>query len=246
MKAIFIALVLPLFAAAGPIQTTEPTNLPLFYKFQVRQQVWAVQADVRQGGFMALASHTDTALDRVVRLALSNAAASGDALWAAQRLAEWELRYQGWITRRLFTDDIGDHNPLSLWLANLYDHVEALLGVDLCRILHLSDIKTFNFCIPVVFRPCTFPMDAVTGSRELEWIRHFDEGAIYYGLFPVVLYWIADIACSVGTYGGGAMWLCGPIAGFAEWLTGTFSGGFGAFIFEQACPSVTSGLDHKP
>ena len=93
------------------------------------------------------------------------------------------------------------------------------LGVEVCKALHLSDIKTFNFTLPIVFRPCSFPMDAVTITRKAEYRNHFAQGKVYYGLVPVITYWAINAPCMIGTAGLATM-LCGPAASIAEWFMG--------------------------
>jgi hypothetical protein len=165
-----------------------------------------------------LAARSDQALDRIIAISLRELRKRGDEAWADQREEEWNSKYSGFLTQMTSSYyDIGDHKPLVDWLASFYDHLESVLGVTVCKSLHLSDIKTFNFCIPVVFHPCTFSMDQVPGDRIDEYRNHFAEGAVYYGLVPVVTYWVIDIACMAATSGIG---LCGLAADAGEFVMG--------------------------
>jgi len=245
MKAI-LAVVLclsSLLAVAGDYSDGEESynSLPQEHQDHVRGTARAIRQEIEDGGMPRLALRTDQALDQLVARGVSELRDKGDDIYATRTEWDWKQNYQGYLTRGLMLRggrDIGDHAPLIKWLASFYDHLESVLGVDACRALHLSDIKTFNFCIPVVFHPCTFPMDSVQGAREDEYRRHFAKGAVYYGLMPVILYWTADIACLAGTYGTGIGWLCGPISSAAEFITGKWiAPKVSDFVFERAdCP----------
>jgi hypothetical protein len=104
--------------------------------------------------------------------------------------------------------NIGDFKPLSQWLAGVYDKIEAALGHEICYALRLSDIKTINYAIPVVFSPCD--------EGEIEFELHFIHDPNYRGLAPVVTYWVTVITCDVATYGAGTFFICSPIGMVTE------------------------------
>src|SRR4051812_32358064 len=217
MKAILMMVLClaSVLAIAGDYGEENWNSLSKEHQNHVRGTARAFRKEIESGNITTLALRTDQALNQLVARGLSELRTKGDEAYATRTEWDWGQNYQGYLTRALMRRggrDIGDHAPLIQWLASFYDHLELVLGVDACRSLHLSDIKTFNFCIPVVFHPCTFPMDNVQGEREDEYRRHFAQGTVYYGLCSVVVYWIADIACMAGTYGTGIGWLCGPIS----------------------------------
>lgn len=184
----------------------------------------------------SLAEKSDTALDSMIRVAVVNLRATNEfAMADADQLEyEWNTTYKGYLSRHY--RDIGDHSPLLSWLAKWYDIIEASLGVQTCKALHLSDIKTLNFAIPVVFKPCTFPMDAITIPREDEYRKHFAMGDVYYGLTPVIGYWAITIACWGGTSGAGSF-LCTIAATGAEYALGHWiAPHLSDFIYERVCP----------
>lgn len=201
-----------------------------------RQQTEILRKEVERDGLPALARRSDQALDNLVRRGVSELHKRGWHGLANQKQSEWERNYRGYLSMRVTGyGDIGDHKPLSQWLADFYDAIEEKLGVTICKALHLSDIKTFNYAIPVVFNPCTFDMGSVSISRKDEYRNHFAEGAVYYGLMPVVTYWVVDIACLFGTSGIG-VFFCGPIANFAEmacaeWIAPKLSDR----VYDRAC-----------
>lgn len=197
-------------ASQHPTENQYAQNQSQLFKSRVKAQ-----------GLLAVATSSDAALDAIVGLSMQKLKEANDTDFASVMEIEWAEKYHGFIANAMLNrHDIGDHAPLILWLATLYDHLEAVLGVDVCKSLHLSDIKTFNYAIPVVFHPCTFPMDAVTGTRIAEYERHFDEGAVYYGLAPVVVYWLVNIGCNIISGGGGSLTMvCGLASDLAEKFT---------------------------
>jgi hypothetical protein len=190
------------------------------------EQAGNLRDELMQGDMVTLADKSDQALDAVVARAMVHLRKKGDYHFADQMESEWAEKYHGFLTRMVIaeeaTHDIGDHAPLLQWLATLYDEVEGKLGVEICKLTHLSDIKTFNYTIPIVFHPATFPMDQVTGPRAYEYLRHCNQGSVYYGLLPVLTYWVADVGCMVGTYGTGAIMLCGLIGDASEVVMSKF------------------------
>lgn len=144
---------------------------------------------------------------------------------ADQMMSEWRTKHKR--TFLLYATaslrDIGDHAALNQFLGDKLKMLELILGTATMKATHLSDLYTFIFTPPIVFRPASFPMDGVSGERIDEYRRHFNEGGAYYGLVPVSLYWIATGACLVGTSGIGSI-LCGAAATVGEKLFATFIG----------------------
>ncbi len=190
-----------------------------------------VRDDVDRNGLKAIATYSDRALDALVNRACDELEKAGDTDYANYHRSDWKLNFSG-LWHLDDSHDIGDHpeEALSSWLDSFYAHVEFVLGVDLCRSLHISDIKSINDTVKIVFHACTFPMDAVLGSREDEYRNHFNEGQVYYGLTPVVVYW----ACEIGMMAAGAPvpFVCSA----AEFAYAKFLGGrLSDMIFSRAC-----------
>lgn len=195
--------------------------------------------DLSQGRLTHLAKLTDSALEAVVGRAIAELRRQGVWEYADVKETEWRGQYRGFLVAHTMMHpsqrDIGDHAPLVKWLADFYNSVEAMIGVDACKALHLSDIKTFNFCIPVVFRPCSFPMDGVLIPRKDEYQNHFAEGDVYYGLVPVVTWWAIEIGCMAGT-SGIAAFLCGPAAMAGEYAMGKWlAPKLSDLVFSRSC-----------
>ncbi len=175
------------------------------------------------------------ALDSLLRTAARVLREHGHDSEAAQIESDWQgLRP---CAMGIALCDLGDHDPLSTWLALVYDVLEEKLGVTLCEFFHFSDIKVINFGVPVVFHPSADEKWCVetlaqnpTDSCEAEYGRHFagtrwqkvvDPGAKYMheGLIPVIAYWISWGACEAATWGTGWFLVCTPIGDGVEFVT---------------------------
>lgn len=229
MRMALIGLVLLFASMAHPATLAE--------KRHGRHQARLFRNELRHGNKLTLATRTDQALDALVTRAIGQLNDAHEFAAASQYQTEWALKFRGFIVRSMQTRDIGDHAPLIQWLADFYDFVEGVIGVQVAKATHISDIKTFNFCIPIVFHPKTFPMDLVTGTREDEYVRHCNKGDVYYGLLPVITYWVVDIGCDIATHGTGVIWACGTIATVAELaMADLFGSPLCQFIYEKANP----------
>jgi hypothetical protein len=241
LNLLMLALVLSTYAFADTTETEAESSyqsLDLSHRQTAHRQARAIRREIEDGNMYATAQRTDEALDALVARGVQKLREKGDDSFAEQFEGEWSDQFRGFLAHAMAQNggrDIGDHKPLIQWLATFYDHLESVLGVQVCKSLHLSDIKTFNYCIPIVFHPCTFPMDNVTVSREAEYANHFAKGAVYYGLIPVVVYWVCDISCIASTSGIATM-ICGPLSGGAEFIMGKwFAPRLSNRIFERAC-----------
>lgn len=208
-------------------------------KLFAKRQADQIQAEFDRGDLPAVAARTDQALNSLVNKAIHELHKKGEHDLAAKAEKEWNASFRGFLTNGMATSgrygDIGDHKPLIQWLADFYDKIEGVLGVDVCKMFRISDIKTFNFCIPVAFHPCTFDMGKIPGARKDEYRVHMQKGAVLNGLLPVTTYWACDIACVFGTSGIGVLF-CGPVAGIAEAImAGPISARISDKIYDKAC-----------
>jgi len=227
-KLLILLICAPLFAM------TEPDVVPSA-KSHGNSKARELRMELDRQDLLPLARRTDWALANIVSRATEELRRQGFREMADRYDAEYFFQFSSYLSRAVESRDIGDHKPLIEWLADFYNKLEAILGVSVCKSLHLSDIKTLNYCIPVVFKPCTFLMDQVTITRKDEYRNHFSGGAIYYGLVPVLTYWVIDIPCMVGT-SGIAAFLCGPAANAGEyamykWLAPKLSDN----LFDRVC-----------
>lgn len=176
---------------------------------KANRRLQAYKDEFAESGLLGLANRTDQALDAVLKVSITNLNRKGFRS-LAREVDQGRMKFRGEVTRLTMNPsrDIGDFEPLSDWLAGIYDKIEAALGYEICRALRISDIKTFNYTIPIVFRPCSVDMD--------EYELHFVHDAKYRGLFPVVVYWVSSMTCNMATFGAGAFFICSPISMLIE------------------------------
>src|SRR3972149_2026155 len=117
--------------------------------------------EIREG---RMRERSNMALNAIVRFAAFKLKAKGHKAKANQLIKEWEGKWSGYIMH--VGRDLGDHRPLSQWLAEKYAMLELILGADLCHMLRLDDLKIINYAIPVVF-------SCVDNVNEVEFGKHF-------------------------------------------------------------------------
>lgn len=224
---LFLALVCQIACACpgGPEGANCRGTSPLMASAQLER-------DIESG---KLSQRTEAALDMLIRVAEGELKKKGAILEGASMRAEWDqdIRYQ--FRKFVNSKDIGDHAPISLWLSEKYQMLEFILGVEVCKATHLSDMHTLNHAIPIVFRPCTFPMDAVQGQRIDEYRRHFSHGQVYYGLVPVTGYWVVYASVTTASAGTGFIYFSGLIASAAEKLISFVTPGLSDKLYRAAC-----------
>lgn len=180
-----------------------------------------------------LKNYVDRAINGALKRAIGELRKKGAQSFADEIEYEWAMYYG----ESLFVSNrpIGDHKPISQWLSEKYEQIEAILGIEVCEQLHISDIKSINHGVPVSIHPCSFQMDNVSGDRVDEYVRHIAGGPIgddkYYGVLPVISWWAAEIGCLAS---GGAF-ICGPIAMVTEKVMGVVSPSIGRKIYEKRC-----------
>ncbi len=150
-------------------------------------------------------------------------------------LGEWEGHYRA-VVAGVEPEDVGDHLPFSVWLAEWYAALEAEFGIDYMEWSHLRDLWVLNFTLGPVFSAdageawCVEHMqDYPASTCRREYARHFvgtfyDEPGVdpyntaqkHHGFSGVVAFWSAQIACSAMTSGTGAFIICGPAAMLIE------------------------------
>lgn len=182
--------------------------------FEASPTIRKVRRDVEKRGLVALAERTDWTIKKIIERGTRKLEREGfhnEAEEIRSQFASFRNHLSSMVTTRR---SIGDHDPFNEFLALAYETMETSLGVETCKALHLSDLKSINFGIPVVFYPKDFPMDAIEIPRIDEYRKHFVEDEVYYGLCSVVVYWAVNIPCMA--FGGSLA--CGPIASGAEFL----------------------------
>lgn len=154
--------------------------------------------------FQDVAKTTDLAINGILKISIKELNDKGYSKLAKELEKDWK-RFDGFLVRGLLLNrDIGWFEPLIEWLALAYESIELALGIELCRSLRISDLKTINHGIVVVFRPCHY--------GESEFKLHFIHDEKYRGFAPVISYWAAAISCTAALHGAGYFFVCSPAA----------------------------------
>lgn len=170
--------------------------LPLFADTAL-QYARAIEASVDSDStdFSFVKTHMDASMNAILSVAQNELVKRGYFNEAENMKYEWSMNYGS----TLFQDGraIGDHKPIIQWINNQYYVIQALLGQDVCRLLHISDMLSLNSS-NITLRPKTFPMDNVTGERVDEYVRHCAGGPksnneYFYGTIPVITYWFVNL-----------------------------------------------------
>jgi hypothetical protein len=132
-----------------------------------------------------------TALNAVVDQAVGALRDQGFQQDADRYAAEWSAHYSSALTS-LSSMAIGDHSPLSDWLKDLYTTLLDKLGATICHDLHLDDIFTLNYGIPVAIHPSGYLGDSWDSP---EYSSHFVPAA------GAATYWVTKSACSAAVPG---------------------------------------------
>jgi len=171
---------------------------------------------------------SNTAIRAMVKIGTRNLRRKGFTKTARRIERQWR-RLDGTIIQIARHErNIGDFEPLSEWLDTTYETFEQVLGLEVCGILRLTDIKTFNYGLRVVFRPCVY--------GEEEFSKHFIADERYKGVAPVASYWAVVLGCSIGTYSIGYFFICSPIGIVVEAAVKNKVAPWAApKIYEKAC-----------
>jgi hypothetical protein len=150
-----------------------------------------------------VAKKNDEALDRIICTAVKVLRAKGHGDEANKLQQEHGESYATAVSdlcSGVVRTGIGDHRPLSEWLARVYDKLESKLGKFVMEATRLKDIKIFNYCIPVVFNP--------KGDPKINPLKAWglDEYAVHFvALISVIAYWVSWAVCTGLTWGMGAI-----------------------------------------
>ena len=183
----------------------------------------AAEAEVKQAmqRLDTLATKTDESLNRMVKLASWVLKRKGYNTEAEQLQTQYAELYSHAVfnyAMDIYPVDLGDHAPLSQWLADWYNKLEAKLSPEIMRYTKLEDIKILNYSIPVVFHPKGYNGDS---WDMVEYRNHFagTRTKFFYpmsehdGIIGVIGYWSVWAVCVGATWGAGAItFICSPIA----------------------------------
>lgn len=221
MKALVPLLTLAVLALGLPVQAktvsknTQAEEEPIMMSgtFEISERTQKIadkfESDVNRG---RLKQRTNAALNAAIRLAAYKLKRVGHKKEADRMIYEWEHQFFYVLEAR----GIGDHRPLSAWLAEKTAMLEFILGKDVMHALRLDDLITINYALPVVIS-CADNVDLEEYGNHF--VEDLDNG--YRGLGPVVVYWTSFFSCVGFTWGSGFLF-CSPIAMGAEWITLNF------------------------
>ncbi len=152
------------------------------------------------------------ALEEIVWEGTERMAQAGDVATAALWWKSWNENRAAWFggsnASGLSALALGDHAPLSLWLATFYDSMEKILGKPMMDKLYLSDVKVFNYAIPVVFQP--------SGDRRNGDCWDAAEYKLHFVPFSAAtVYWLTRGVCYAVTTGERKLYrqACDPASG---------------------------------
>lgn len=171
-----------------------------------KERLAAIQPEIRSLERLSVLSNS--ALKAMIKIGTKNLRKQGHIVKARQIEREWKKLDGVIIEIARNQRNIGDFEPLSNWLDETYETLEDKLGLSVCEILRLTDIKTFNFGLRVVFRPCIYGED--------EFYKHFVQDYRYKGVAPVASYWATNLSCAIATYSVGYFFICSPLGILVE------------------------------
>jgi len=195
MVRLFAALVAAFLFAETAMASVKPVNSKQF-----------VREFKREMAIEDMAEKTDRSLGAMVKLAVWKLRAEGYDDLADEIEADWQREFAGFLPRQVALKELGDHEPLSQWLAAVTALIELAIGPQAMKLLHLDDLVIFNYAIPVVFDPTNPEWDMA------EYSLHFVP------LAGVTGYWTSYVACVGATWGGGMFFLCTPASSAVEWI----------------------------
>lgn len=198
-------------AVAEPAEGEEPVMTSSYMEISPKTEKMAdkFESDVKRG---RIKQRTNAALNAAIRLAAYKLKRVGHKKEADKMIYEWEHQYSLVLEGR----GIGDHKPLSNWLAEKTAMLQFILGKEVMHALRLDDLITINYALPVVIS-CVDNVDLEEYGNHF--VEDLDNG--YRGLGPVVVYWTSFFSCMSFSWGVGFLG-CAPIALGSEWLTLNF------------------------
>lgn len=135
---------------------------------------------------------TKLALEVIVYEGIKNLRAVGELALAEQFQAEWDNEISGTINPNpaggISALDIGDHDPLSPWLANFYQVLKVKTMGLVSAVQVVNDLNTLNYALGVVLHP-NGTWRAHTEYDHIEYRKHFIPFA------NIVTYWASLEAC---------------------------------------------------
>lgn len=228
MRALLSILAIFLVSCGTEKPVDNGESVPKLYP---AQEARYVKADLREQ-----AIRTDFAVKVMIKLACVKLHELGKDQVCDDIQGEYDARFDGFLLRQVELEDLGDHEPLSLWLAVVYGILEQELGTLVMQALHLDDLNIINFGVPVTFNPKASEQWCVeTTDKPCK-----DEYGLHaVPLMGVTAYWASYAGCVGATWGAGLIMICTPVGMAAEYLTVKWvAPKVSARIYDRANPAL--------
>jgi hypothetical protein len=167
----------------------------------------AVVADFQSG---IVAASAQNGLNVMVARGIEILREIGENQLANQFESEWNTQF----SHDLISHELGDHAPLSLWLANYYSVLSVKTDGIIKAVPLVQDINTMNYALGVVLRP-NGAWRTYTDYDRIEYRKHFIPMA------DILTYWSSLELCKYYVKGMEKQ-LCGKGATELETLMGRY------------------------
>jgi hypothetical protein len=202
-----------------------------------RDEILRVVSFAMENDQIMFASQYDKAVANLLSKADVILRAEGHDTLADEIQLEYMQFYQtAGMRQALGLKEIGDHPPMSEWLAKVHDKIHKAISDFLCKQMHFHDIMILNHGFSVIFSPSKYTLKDYLDhfSGHLIWGWYWD----HHGVAGVITYWLVDGVCIAGTYGMGLVtFVCGPLATLSEnFMDKTIAPPIGKRIWTRANP----------
>jgi hypothetical protein len=206
MKKLTVIFAMSLMASAAnanaQISQAQHEGLQAAYDFNT-----SIVADFQSG---VVAGAAQNGLNVMVARGIAILREIGETKQADQFESEWNNQFSHY----LISHELGDHDPLSPWLANYYNVLSAKTDGVIKGVQLIQDINTMNYALGVVLRPHG-AWRTNTDYDRIEYRKHFIPMA------DIITYWTSLELCKHYVKGMGKQF-CGKGATELETLMGRY------------------------
>ncbi|MBC7690714.1 MAG: hypothetical protein H7222_03020 [Methylotenera sp.] len=122
-------------------------------QFQAEREISVnAEALISELRAVAPAEETQIAVNELVGQALSDLRAEGFETLSGNLARQWDEKFSRHFLQTQFTN-IGDHQPLVQFLADLYLTMHKKMGDKVNKLAYVEDINLLNWTIPVALQP---------------------------------------------------------------------------------------------
>lgn len=177
-------------------------------------------------------------LDGMVQQGMQNLKDAGEADLSQQLQNEWKTVYSTALTdaNTVGVLDLGDHPPLSQWLANFIDVLNQKTRGIAGKMQLIADLTTLNYAIPIVFHPAGNWTGPYGDKAWIEYRLHFIPFA------NVLTYWGALEGCKYAAEQAGWQILekvCDTVSNKLEFYMGRYlAPRISDYVFTDANPDT--------